>query len=788
MRTALPLLLLLFSTCLFAQTPEEKLAAFASNFPQENVVLQFSKPAYLAGETVAFKAYVLSGYEPSPLSTNLYVELYDGVKNRIDSQIIYLHRGSGDGSFALPASMAEDVYYIRAYTRWMLNFGEEHTYLKPLVVYNPYSTKSLRQKPVQWKAKAFIESYRLLDSAVANVAIRLSGEGSLPKSWSGSLVEEEGNIPVGNVTVYNSEIGDVRFLAFAGKTYKLVLKDDGGNTQEIVLPAASKSGTLLHVTSHASTLRYSILFKNIATGGKGYKLVASYNQQPFYVSSLTRASNGVAGSIDIANLPPGLVQLTLFDEKSQPVSERLCFIHQQQLQPTEPAVLLDTFSVDGRGYNHWQLLTDTASWSSYSIQVSDAAVLPAGDFVSDVYLGADLSLPVHHAEWYLRDVNEHKMAALHALLLIEEKKPVHWPTVLGQTQQPPTFAPEQLLAFSGTVVKGNKPQPLRDMNLLVKATDSSLSFLQVQTNKDGVFVLDNLFFTDSLQVYYQPGRRKFLEGDVSILFRQANRHYPLRQPLPQHGYTLVSRQPTDTLPLLVQRAAAERQQGLLRAEKIKMLEAVVVSTKAASRTDGLDKRLSTGMFQSQRAMLFDFVNDEETAPLVSGNLLQWLQGRVPGLTIAYEDNTPVPFMRNQRVPVYLDEVNVDYETIQSISPADVALIKVIQSGSVIGGGGGIVIYTRRGDMGPSRNTPSLPHYTLTGYKRFTAPTALTASQVQDMSVSDDRIILFRHTLIPPQEGKTAIRFFNNDKAKKFRLSITGFTAEGKPIFLDRILP
>ncbi len=785
LRTALLLLTLFFSTDGFTQTPEEKLAAYASNFPQENVVLLLSKPAYLAGETMAFKAYVLSGYELSPLCTNLYVELYDGAKNRLDSQIVYLHRGSGDGGFTLPASLAEDVYYVRAYTRWMLNAGDEHTLIKPLLVYNPYSTQGLQPKAVKWKAKAFIESNQLLDGAVANVAVRLFSDGSLPKSWSGSL--EEGDTTRTPLTVYNNEIGEVRFLAFEGKTYKLIIKDDVGNTQEIRLPAVKDSGALLQVTSYATTLRYSLLFKNMASGGKGYKLVASYNRQPFFVSSFTKEGSGVAGTIAIADLPPGLVQLTLFNEKEQPVAERLCFIHLPQLQANEPTVSLDTFSVRDRGYNHWQLATDTATWGTYSIQVADAAVLPASDFLSAIYLG-DLSAPAQDADWYLREPNETKMAALHALLLTEEKKPVQWPTVLRPAQPALPFQPEQLLSFSGTVVKGNKTQPLRNMNLLVKAPDSTLSFLQVQTNKEGVFALENLFFTDTLQVYYQPDRRKFLEGDVSILFRQANRHHPLRQPLPQHGYTLVNRKAADTLPLLVQRASAERQQQLLRAEKVKMLEAVVVSTNAASRTEAMDKRLSTGRFQSQRALLFDFINDEETAPLVSSNLLEWLQGRVPSLTISYVDNVPVPLIRNQPVPVFLDEVNVDYETIQSVSPADVALIKVIQSGGMIGGGSGIAIYTRRGDMAPARNTPSLPYYTLTGYKRFTAPTALTPSQVQDMSVSDDRTIFFRHALVPPEQGKTSIRFFNNDKTKKFRLSVAGFTAEGRPVFVDKILP
>jgi hypothetical protein len=217
MRILVLLLACIIPPFLFAQSPEEKLAVYASNYPQEKVVLHLSKPAYMAGETIAFKTYVLSGYEPSALSTNLYVELYDGEKNRLDSQIIYLHNGSGDGNFSLPPSLAENVYYIRAYTRWMLNFRDDLQYLKPIPIYNPYSSQSLRQKPVQWKAKAYIEGGQLIDGAVANVAIRLCGTRSLPKSWTGILVENGTETPIANATIYNNEIGEVKFVSFAHK-------------------------------------------------------------------------------------------------------------------------------------------------------------------------------------------------------------------------------------------------------------------------------------------------------------------------------------------------------------------------------------------------------------------------------------------------------------------------------------------------------------------------------------------------------------------------------------------
>ena len=123
--------LLLFSR-VQAQQAEAVLQKFTETHPQEKVVLLLSKTDYLAGETIHFKAYALSGYALSGLSTNLYTELYNKEKKLLQKALVPLVQGSGHGSFVLPSSLAEDVYYIRAYTQWMRNFDEVFFYLQPV--------------------------------------------------------------------------------------------------------------------------------------------------------------------------------------------------------------------------------------------------------------------------------------------------------------------------------------------------------------------------------------------------------------------------------------------------------------------------------------------------------------------------------------------------------------------------------------------------------------------------------------------------------------------------------
>jgi hypothetical protein len=83
------------------------------------------------------------------------------------------------------------------------------------------------------------------------------------------------------------------------------------------------------------------------------------------------------------------------------------------------------------------------------------------------------------------------------------------------------------------------------------------------------------------------------------------------------------------------------------------------------------------------------------------NVLDWLQGRVAGLHIYNAKyNTRIPYIRNQRAGVFVDEIRVDYDFLSMLPVTDIAMIKVIKGpfGNTSGGPGGtIAIYTIRGD-------------------------------------------------------------------------------------------
>ena len=69
--------LLSFSSSTKAQVLDSMMDVYANRYPQEKIHIQFDKGAYNKGETIWYKAYLMTGIDLSFISKNFYVDWYD---------------------------------------------------------------------------------------------------------------------------------------------------------------------------------------------------------------------------------------------------------------------------------------------------------------------------------------------------------------------------------------------------------------------------------------------------------------------------------------------------------------------------------------------------------------------------------------------------------------------------------------------------------------------------------------------------------------------------------------
>ncbi len=71
------------------------------------------------------------------LSRVLYVELYNPTRSLVQSQTLRIDSGRATGHFSLPQNLASGGFTIRAYTRWLMNYGEDSFFYKFIPILNP---------------------------------------------------------------------------------------------------------------------------------------------------------------------------------------------------------------------------------------------------------------------------------------------------------------------------------------------------------------------------------------------------------------------------------------------------------------------------------------------------------------------------------------------------------------------------------------------------------------------------------------------------------------------------
>jgi len=791
-------IILLFSARTFSQqSPVDALKKYYEEYPEEKVYLWFNKTAYVAGETIWFKAYLFSGYEQSFISSSLFVELYDAEKKLISTKLLPVISGVSEGSIDLDNKLTEGVYFIRAYTTWMLNFNEKLQYIQPLLIYNTSSSKKLSLDRSLWKAAAIPEGGSLISGVEAKVAVRRYASFPLDTKWGGYIYEESN--PQQKIKEFNSlddNVGLLSFVPEARKKYYVYVKDELGNIKTCPLPLVKSSGVNMSVQNAGDTIFYNLKFKDIADNGNGYQVIGEIQHQLIHHAILRKTTEELTMKIATKELGNGILHLTVFDPSLQVVAKRLVFVNQNKLDYDSSAIAQQTISFQPRDQNKLLLKVDSVNWISYAIAVEDAsASFPQrqDNILSALWLTSDLANPLLNAANYFDHPDKNKTDALDALLISEKWMRYNWADIINNKYPLLKHLPYRYLSYTGKVTKGNKLKAKEDVNLILYFPDSTTQFLNTITDSLGNISMDNVLFMNEAKVFYQLNNKKYAAKLINIDFERNNQFVPYSLQLPETPYRLQSTITDDKQPAFIQRAANIITMEKDIENKYKTLQEVVVNSKIQTATEKMNKQLSSGLFQSNNEIVFDFVNEQQTSVMGYTNILQWLQGRVAGLTVQFQDGNFVPYIRGSQASLYIDEMPADANLIGSVNVSDIAMIKIIKGPFALmtsGGGGTIAIYTARGNIRPAQREPSLPNNTIKGYdtvKKFFTPYYDIKSVPQPDT--DTRDLLQWQTIISPTIGidKSRIVFFNNDNSKRYRVIIQGINENGIPIFVEKII-
>ena len=483
-------------------------------FPQEKVYLHLDNNCYFLGDTIWYKAYVVRTDRkiPTDLSRILYVELMTPDGYLVERQQIPLESDTtGFGNFALQDSLYGGYYEIRAYTRWMLNWGRYQTELD-------WGLKNMYANAFYNKGmmKDFFTEYEKIYSRVVPVYDKPQEAGVYEKNMtmrpmrryykkSGeknepvlSFFPEGGNLIHGVPCTLAFDLADnqgkhlnLEVVFRESKTGKEILRTQpqyagrgsillpplkketeyeavvrsGEEEYTFPLPEIQERGCALSLESAPDSIR---IFTNTAGLPENYPLgihimhdgIMEYSKE---ISVRKGTSEYI--SLPTESLPTGVNQIILFDAKGEVFADRLFFVWPEgkDLNPDRQNLVLEGIKEEYKPFEPVTLslkAPDIRTTAHLSLSVKDDAadesIYDDGTMLTEMLLASEIRGFVERPGYYFEKDDSAHRKALDNLLLVQGWRRWKWNDLAAKTDFSIRYLPEKYQTIAGAVYPFHK--------------------------------------------------------------------------------------------------------------------------------------------------------------------------------------------------------------------------------------------------------------------------------------------------------------------------------------------
>ncbi|MDQ2718679.1 MAG: hypothetical protein M3Z26_02780 [Bacteroidota bacterium] len=774
-----------------SQNIDSTIARYANDFGQERMYLHFDKSSYSPGETIWFKAYLMKAIFPADESKTIYLDWTDEKGNLLLHSLSPVQDAITFGQFDVPANYQGGFIHVKAYTKWMLNFDSAFLFNKDLRVLSKNNISTVHKNAIIPEIAFFPEGGDQVSGVINKIAFKANDQWGRPLKITG-IVQNNKNITVDSIRVIHDGMGFFFINPQPGETFSAKWKDEKGAEHVTELPSVKSNGVSLQVASIGNKRSFLVSASPEAATKTGtLHLIGTMYQQTVFKVTRELKEGIIQGIIPTVDLPSGILTITVFDDKWNPLAERITYINNEEYF-FHPEMSVQHWGLNKRAKNEIEIAVADSLSSNLSVSVTDVGIDAdsSDNIISHLLLTGELKGRVNDPSHYFLNNSDSISRQLDLVMLTHGWRRFNWEELV-KGNFPKIIYPKDTsyLSISGKIY-GASPAQLRgagDIVLIVTQGKQQTKVLPVAIRPDGSFNDPSMILFDTARIYYQLPKSKGL-GDVSVQFMQ-NRVPPLVQNFKANGFFYNYNSDTSGSSRHFKIADAAEQE--LKLFNGKVLETVTIKARTKSPLQIMDEKYTSGLFSGGDAYQFDLVNDPFAVS--SFSIFNYLQGKVAGLQINTTSSPPTLQWRGSTPLIYLDEMPADAEMISGIPVSDVAYVKVLRPpfmGGSGGSGGAISIYTRKGNDRKSEPGKGLSNNTISGYnniRQFYSPNYESANP--DNEKKDFRTTLYWNpeVITTPGKSKVILSFYNNDVSKSFRVVIEGMTKDGRLAHVEQVM-
>ena len=717
----------------------------------------------------------------------MYADLIDEQGNSVVDQVVVLDNGASAGAMYIPAELELGNYMLRAFTDFQKQIGEEAFYYKPLKIskLESFVEEAKQAEPIISKdiyLDFLPEGGMLLEGQMNTIAIKATDAFGKGVPLEGEILDSQGSAVAAFKTSYKG-MTSFAFAPVKSESYTARMPaypDLHHSFNDIV-----KEGIKIEFEKEdRDDLHFRVVTNASFFIGRIYYFAISHHGEVIFYKKFVPKKEIFPITVNKDAMPAGINRLVLMDEQLLPLSERLYFSSNYQIN--EIKIKADKQAYETRSRVRLRLSDGkemaAGSWSNLSMTVVDDFAGnkegPSGNILSWLLINSELKgLIESPVDYFSDDLELASTTKLDLLMLTQGWSRYVW-------NNPEEFLARKVkdkegFAVSGEVHKviGNKPVIEGTVELKIY-NNNFMHMDEVELGNDGRFVFKDVSFMDSASVFVQArNKRDKLAYEVSL--------NPLFKKFPNAS--------TAYFPLEGTFAYKQAEQYQKQYDKLQALKEYTLKSGSFYLDEvtitGHKREPDDGHFRiyPKPSNSTEITERDVTYP----NIIAYMQGRFAGVMVDKNYNIlvrgPSSFGASPALLI-LDGFPVSKEVFLSIPMHDIDRVEVLKNPgetAIFGtrGGSGVVsVFTKEGGVPdysdmyiPGTIAEKLAGYA--SYREFYSP-AYTRDNIQSEQ-PDHRIVQYWDPNIFTENGKASVSFFTSDDITRCKIHVEGITNEGK---------